>query len=225
MIMASYLMVDLDFLRDCIVAIVLTVVGVVIADMILTYHRKAKFVIETIHKGDKLGFSVSVKRRTIKDARVRCNNMDYPWENGTTSKRKDLFVGDTPSFVFPFQAKVEYVDDISSKFKDWIKKDGEDPNGILITIREISTQDVVGSYGIPLSFPKGSAQAFIYGHFDRIHFLDASIRIIGEGIEEERDYLLRVGLDTIYIPAIRDGKPVPELISYRFELKKRFVFW
>lgn len=63
-----------DFLSP-IYTLFLTIIGVVIGEVALyTYLRareRPKDIIDTAHKEDKLGFSVSVRRKMIKDAGVR----------------------------------------------------------------------------------------------------------------------------------------------------------
>jgi hypothetical protein len=49
----------------------------------------------------------------------------------------------------------------------------------------------------------------------------ASVRIIGEGVEERRDYSLNVGVDGHVVSAIREGRPLMDYVSYSFALKKR----
>jgi hypothetical protein len=53
---------------------------------------------------------------------------------------------------------------------------------------------------------------------------NASIRIIGEGVEEKRDYSLNVGLNSLIVPAIKEGKPLMDYVSLSFALKKKSFF-
>lgn len=205
----------------------LTIVGVVIGEVALYAYMKArerpKIVIDVARKEEKLGFKVSVKRRMIKDARIRCNNISYPWEeNNTNIGRKDLYVGDEPSLFFPFQAKVEYVDDVSNFERVVAEGSEESGKGILITVRDIATQKIIYRYLI--SIPTHTVTMQLYARYADKPRFSASIRIIGEGIEEEHDYALFVGLNNISIPVIKEGKPLMDYISYSFELKKRGLF-
>jgi hypothetical protein len=195
------------------------VVTVVLSEVLMDYLKKPKFIIETIHKGDKLGFNVRVKKRTVKDARIRCNNIDYFWENGNKIERKDLYVGDNPSSFYPFQVTVEYAEDVSN-YPRWVSSDKEyEKGGVLLTVREITTQKTVYVEAFPI--PKGVTIMWFYSHYTEKPLFNASIRLIGEGIEEERDYSLWVGLNNLVVPAIREGKPIMDYINYGFEVKKK----
>ena len=200
-------------------SLVLIIIAVVIVYYILRARGKPVVVTKTLVKGDNLGFGVSVERKMIKDARVRCNNISYAWEDGAKLERKDLGVGDAPSSFFPYQVAVEYVDDISKDPKwNYDKTEGMEPcGGVLITVKEITTRETVHVCGYPI--PKNVKTPFVFARNARDLF-SASVRIIGEGVDERRDYSLNVGLDSPIVSAIREGKSLMDYVSYSFALKK-----
>jgi hypothetical protein len=216
-----------DSLQSSLYDLILTIIGVVIADLavatFLARRGKPKIAIDTVREGDKLGFKVSVDRRTIKNARVRCNNMSYDWKvepSGETGY-KDLLVGDEPSSFFPFQVSADYG---NTKVKFQVNQQTVGPyNAVLISVKEITTQKNILRNVIPIS--KEMASFFYFAPYaDEPHF-DVSIRIIGEGIEEVKDYSLHVGLNSLSIPIIKEGKPLMDYISYSFELKKKWILF
>jgi hypothetical protein len=205
--------------------LILTIIGVVIAGVAVYYLLRAigkpRFSIKTLVKGDNLGFSVSVERNMIKDARVRCNNINYFWEDGTRLERKDLYVGDVPSSFFPYRVNVEYVNNISENSRTH-EEEARFRCGVLITIKEITTQKTVHVEGHPI--PKNFTTPVLFGRSPKEPIFNASIRVIGEGVEEKRDYSLNVGLNSLIVPAIKEGKPLMAYVSFSFALKKKSFF-
>jgi len=125
-------------------SLILTIIGVVIGGLAVYYllrvRGKPRLFIKTLVRGDNLGFSVSVERNMIKDARVRCNNINYFWEDGTKLERKDLYVGDAPSSFFPYRVNVEYVNHMS-EYSTWTcEEEGRFRGGVLITVKETTIQ-------------------------------------------------------------------------------------
>lgn len=219
----------LNTILSIISGLILTIVGVVIGELAI-YHllralEKPKLIISTARRENKLGFSVSVKKKMVKDARVRCNNINYFWEekDGKEIERKDLFVGDSPSFFFPFQVDVEYVTDLFGYPNVMVLKCVKEySGGILITVKELKSQKIV--YQLVYAIPIRTRSMIGNFHYANKPVITASVRIIGEGIEQEKDYSLCVGLNRLVIPAIKEGKPIMDYVSYSFELKKKSFF-
>jgi hypothetical protein len=205
---------------------ILTIIGVVIGGLAVYYllrvRGKPRLFIQTLVKGDNLGFGVSVERNMIKDARVRCNDINYFWEDGTRLERKDLYVGDAPSSFFPYRVNVEYVNHISEHSKWTYEDETRFSGGVLITVKEMATQKTVHVEGHPI--PKNVMTPVVFARSPKEPIFDASIRIIGEGVEEKRDYSLNVGLNSLIVPAIKEGKPLMDYVSFSFELKKKSFF-
>ena len=202
-----------------IISFISGVVSVLLREVLANYLKKPRIVIETVHRGDKLGFSVSVKRKMVKDAHVKCNNIAYTWENGNTIEKKDLHVGDAPSLFFPYRISAECVEDVSH----WERKEGQTTVtpvcGIAINVKEITTLD--NAFSVIYSLPKGATAYFIDSKYAKYPQFTASIRIVGEGIEEEKDYPLHIGLSGLSVSAIREGKPLMDFVHFGFEIKKK----
>ena len=210
----------------------MSIIAVVIGEMavyeLLKTRGKPKININALCKFGKLGFSVSVEKKMVKDARVRCNNISYDWEtlkdkNSTSSvSRKDLHVGDTPSTFFPYQVTMEFMEDFS-KYLKVIVPEGETEfiGAISIKVAERTTLKTV--YDFVLAIPTHTTWVAMLANYTREPAFVASIRLIGEGIEEVRDYACYLKLKRLNIP-IKEGKPVMDYISYSFELKKRSRF-
>ncbi len=66
--------------------------------------REPIILIEPCNKLTKVGFSVRVKDKPVRDASVICNEIAVPWENldGNEYPSKKLQVGANPSYFFPF---------------------------------------------------------------------------------------------------------------------------
>lgn len=84
---------------DLVVAAVLGIYGIVIRR-----RSKPKFVVETTRRGNKLGFQVHSKNRSITEVAVFCDNLLQVWENeGKEIEKVDLFVGGPPVAFFPYE--------------------------------------------------------------------------------------------------------------------------
>ena len=64
-----------------IVAVLVGVLSILIAEIFLAYWKKPKLVFEVSNaKQGKIGFSVYVRKKQVKEATVRCNNIECEWE-------------------------------------------------------------------------------------------------------------------------------------------------
>ncbi len=117
-------MSELSSPTSAIVYFILEFIAVVVGSLAVYYLLKArekpKVIINTCRKTTEdtqnrrvsdLGFAVSVKRRMVKDARIRCNGKKCSWieEDGQIVERKDLDIGDVPAQFFPFEGTLEYL--------------------------------------------------------------------------------------------------------------------
>jgi len=212
------------FLIENFTTIITSIIGVVIAELALYRYfknrEKPKITITTIQKDNKLGFNVSADRRMIKDARVRCNNVNYRWENEEENSkldRKDLFVGDAPSVFYPFCIEIKFVKDLKRYFR--YAFEGAENEGIVVSLTDLKTENIV--FQEAYAIPQGSKSMLVLGQYSKENSMDLSIRIIGEGIEEVKDYSLHVGLSNLIIPLIKDGEPEMEHVTCSFMLKKK----
>jgi len=232
-------MSQVDFLQDflsSIYALILTVIGVVIGEVavysILEARKKPKFDIQPASKINCVfGFSVSMIKKNVMNARIRCNKKVCLWEDekGGKIEKKDLMAGDAPSFVFPFQGTVEYIEDISKIPHYWsIGKEDSIQAGILVKVKNVDTGEVIYTDGVAIpkhtSTGANTASMHFFGYQKEPHF-DVSIIIIGEGIEEKRNFLARVTLKNLNIPVIKEGKPLMDYVSCAFELKPQVRFY
>jgi hypothetical protein len=238
----GYALLSLEDFLSSIRDLVLTIIAVVIGEVALyTYFRareRPRIIIGFASgRGPEMRnmeFDISVKRHTVKNARVRCNNISYPWTEGDAEVDcKDLFVGDEPSSFFPFHASTEYVDDVTkygSPLAHALNKGKKDSNkGVLVTVREVKTEKIVYSEVYP--FPIDAFGLWIIAKTtERARNLatkfDVSIRIIGEGIEEVKDYSLQIRLKFLHVPVTEPGEPKMDDIDCSFELfekKKSFL--
>jgi len=216
-----------DFLASYMVEFVIVVIGSVLASLILypllRNLEKPKFSFETVQDVDKLGFRISVKKRMIKDCRVRCNNINYSWEDGDKKiERKDLYVGDTPSVFFPYQLSWSYVKEIPhpSRANRVINKKPSDV-GVLFTIKELSTKNIL----FKEYFLMRNDRFMMIPEYKKECTFNASIRVIGEGVEEVKDYSVKIGLKDLGYPEIKEGKFTSDQIWVTFELKKKHFLW
>jgi hypothetical protein len=218
----------LSFFQSATYDLIITIIGVVIADLAVAIFwarkGKPKITITSATSGNNMGFDVSVKGHSVKSARPRCNNISYPWkEDETESNSKDLIVGDDPSSFFPFQANIEPVDDVSKCEKSVVKGKQESGKGVLVTVKEIKTEKIV--YSDAISIPTDAGGLYVFALASSPWFFDVSIRIIGEGIEEVRDYSLQIRFTNLAIPTIEEGKPLKDVMCrFVFAKKEKSIF-
>lgn len=231
-----------------------------LADALSNYLHKPKIIIETVSKKiedtnnrriSDLGFVVSVKRKMVKDARVRCNGKEYSWvgEKDDTVERKDLYVGDIPSKFFPFEGTLEYLENVTVEylkntsklpsnyhwafFADKKHKPllGLSNKGVLMTLRDKVTKETILSNGIvlprfeelPKDFHAWDVQASL--NVNRLKTFDVSIRLIGEGIEEEKDYVMSLSFYALNMSVIEDKLALNQIkVNLNLKSKKRFHF-
>jgi hypothetical protein len=65
-------------------------------------------------------------------------------------------------------------------------------------------------YGYPV--PKNVKTPFVFAPYAG-NLFSASVRIIGESLEEKRDYSLNVGLNSYIVSAIRESRPLMDYVS------------
>lgn len=232
----------LGYAQGPILEFALTVEGVLVAEMalyqIMRRMERAKLKIMIAEKQDELlvktGFvkghlklEVRSLNKTLKDARVLCNNTHYPWiyENGKTREKRDILVGESPACFSPLiiEGKIlsegDVVKEPEGYSEMWIgtepPKDAHGvPEGLSIPkgaqairliIREATSGKEATRFGIvaPLSIPDMLLEM---RGVKVIENTDLSIRIIAEGIEEVRDYSLALDLRSLLWRHAKDGQ-------------------
>jgi hypothetical protein len=202
------------------------VLSVLIAEVLLAYWKKPKFVIECSNvKPGKLGFSVYVRKKELEKATVKCNNIKYEWEkqDGTKSENVDLCIGGEPETFYPFDVSAVFVEELP-KYERWLGAESDLPfepieyaGGVRLTVTETATQKIMHSlfYAIPVK----SKWLVWFAPWDIKDVFTARIRIIAKGNEEESDYILRIGLRNLIIHPIIDNKPLMKYVDWAFEVK------
>jgi len=237
------LMTVWDVLLDHLDQLILTIVGVVIGGLLLEYYsilkKRQKLIIETKRDGARFGFSVYVKKGMIKDIMIEVNGKEYQREiidqkTGTfkVDNEKNLYANRQPRYVFPFRLDAIYFKDIykevAPNVKVWlVDKEAKQPDGILVVIREVSTNNAV--YCECMQIPSGNFATMWGRSYSKKNLYNVKISITGEGLETAKKYVLQIGLAEFIIqdiPKIRAGtsRPIREYVSLEFEHKGRFYF-
>lgn len=178
--------------------------------------------------GNEFRIQVQSMNKTLRDARVYCNGIWYPWkyESGLELKR-DILVGEEPpAFFVPFQVSMEAVAEPKTL--------NEQPEGtqmlmlepqeqalksaILIIMTEMTTKKEVTRLIIvtPYEMPEGSCDLSGIDKFFEGPKL--SIRIVAEGIEEVKDYDRELRLRRLALFRDKNEKRIGIL---QFELKEK----
>ncbi len=197
-------------------AVASVVVGSFLYDLLQSRRRRPHLDFYTTQSKERLGFVIRSKNKTLKEARVRCNFIEYDWESrdGEKVRRKDILVGDDQSVIYPFLHSAVWIDS-----KDFSHKLDGTPytpvptqrgyrGGVLVTLIEVTTGETFWQH---LFMVPG--EAVEYG-LEPGNVLVAefpiSLQLIAEEIEEERDYSVRFGLDTVRVANLREEKPTIE---------------
>ena len=99
-----------QYWAEIIIVVVGDIAAILVAEMLFERIQrrrstpKIEIGITEDELGDRIGFLIFSRNKTLKDARARCNDISYPWEEKDGSKlpKKDIFVGDEPSVFYPF---------------------------------------------------------------------------------------------------------------------------
>ncbi len=205
------------------ITLILTIIGVVLGELalypLLKKLEKPKILIKAVHKdGNLFGFSIQMLKKNVLNARVRCNHTNCFWEEkeGRIPK-KDLMAGDDPSFVYPFIASGEVFEVNASPF---LADELKGRQGLLLKITETESKKLVfiGSYFVPIS-AKIKKWIFTPERVDVPNF-NVSLTIIGEGIEEKKEYVANVTLSWVS-PVFKDGKPDLHSVDFEFVVEER----
>ena len=86
--------------------------------------------ISTKHR-EILGFGINIEQgKELEEAYARFNNTVYPWwENGKMKHRTKLFVGEEPSWIFPYLLSLDYIENVTS-FSNISKIEKGDPQAM-----------------------------------------------------------------------------------------------
>jgi hypothetical protein len=214
------------FLQDPIYQIILIVVGAVIGDLVInTYYRtkdRPKIIIKPYtdpKKAGLWGFSVNVVKNHVENAKVYCNKIKYQWEdeNGNKKEEIDLVSGMPSPKLWLYQYDYEYKEEKGTAI-----------NGSLqLIIKEIATKKTVYTLSFPITKPLSSEKnkkvIQLININEPLEF-KAKIRIIGFGIEEEKDYVMTAFFKELNVALTDEGKPRMDFISgvFRLKMKKRF---
>lgn len=234
-----------NYWGEIIVAIFATIF-MVISEVALYYYfkgrEKPKMVITPVSKeGYAFGFTVQMLKKNVINARVRCNNKNCFWveTNGKTAK-KDLMAGDEPSIVLPFEATIESTTIDNSWIADRIKVErsiiGQFKrkivlNNVKVESKEVlvlkiffeETGEVIFTQPFPIPIIKYldvlNKITFIAGKGN--YGFKVSLRIIGEGIEEKKEYCVNTTLRWINLPVFKEGKPDLDYVSFIFDIHEQ----
>jgi hypothetical protein len=236
MIMALDWITVIEFLLGALEIILLTIVGVVIAQMVIDLHHRPKTDIKTQHDGARFGFGIWVKKGMIKDVMVEVNGKEYQREaidqktrTFKTDDAKNLYANRQPTYVFPFLLDAIYIKDIREVPLNirvlLVDKQEKQLDGILVVIKEILTNEVV--YCECMQIPSGNFETFWGASYSKKNLYNAKILITGEGLETANKYVLHLGLAEFIvqdIPKIRAGtsRPISEYVVLEFEHKGLF---
>jgi|GEM_PF-5393047 hypothetical protein len=223
-----------EFAVSTLFALIVSVIAVVIGELalypFLKKLEKPKMEIEPISKvGYLFGFSVTMIKKNVINARVLCNGKECMWEDEKKGKidKKDLFAGGKASIVLPFEASVQWVEDVKKypHFNYPAQFKGTETGGIVLRIKEVADNEIVFTNAFPvpiLKLENGTVTGIrINANHDPYVPIPVTFTIIGEGIEEKRDYCASAFLQWVDIPVFKEGKPDLDYISTLFILKKK----
>jgi hypothetical protein len=223
--MIIYLSIMDYIINNAFIIITTLIVGVLsafIAGVLLTHWKKPKLLIEADNRKEgKLGFSVCVQNKEVKNATVSCNKIKYQWEKdeGIKTDKVDLRVNDDPISFYPFDVTAQFSEDLSNaRFWDIGSNEIKKYLGaVSLVITEPTDRRIV--YRSNYAIPYGAKSLVVFAPWNLDDVFTVRLRIVGEGLEEESDYVLRVGLRNLTIHPIVDGKPLMEYLLWAFEVK------
>ena len=134
-------------------------------------------------------------------------------------KSLDLRIGDPCVFFYPFDIKAEFIEDLSQiRIFTYASSHIERySGGLSLLVTESATRRII--YNVAYAIPVHSKYLIVFSPWNIKDVFPVRIRIVGEGIEEESEYVLRIGLRNLVIHPIVDGKPLMEYLFWAFEVK------
>ena len=168
---------------------------------------------------EKIGFSVSVKDKNIRNAMIFCDNTVIAWldDEGKESKTKNLGVGDNPSTFYPFRAVLSHISFLEKEEKihlDILQKMVEYGQNFTEKFeRTIFSSD----YLIPLGcFCAKVTPVALYSGSN----IYCNIRVVGEGIESELNRYLTVQIRPLLFRKSENQDLKNIYINYDLEIVK-----
>ena len=212
-ILASY------WLDEFLVVLVASVVSILVVERYTEHRRGARIEIKGMESGDKLGFEINVKNRTLNHPRVffyggwarpergfdfrPCELYDkdgYPYKD-------DFILVGRPVRIFPMQAEKVYEDE------------GESIR-IRIGVKDIRTNREVLNMVIP-SLPKAYNLGVTYPKEPKVHpHHQISIQITADGLERDELQRFRLGLEAIILMQYPRANPDATYVTPRLLIKR-----
>lgn len=219
------------FLQQYAGELTVTIVGMVIVEVALHHYFGSRekpriIIIPARSKDHRVGFGVKVEKKTVKHAMFICNNRKYDWEdeNGNKTSEVMLVCGDSFKTVFPFQGKIEEIKDMS-KFSGPVYSATENESlsqkGYLFKIEEISTGTTFNSWGCII--PKQHNVPIVLNSSSPQYVLipGVSLRVIGDGIEEVRNYRLLFNGGNVLAPEkTPEGKSLVDYLDAEYAIRE-----
>jgi len=219
---------DTSVLLGYLIGFVLSVIAVIVAEMALSYYfkgkEKTKVDIHSHIKEHDFGIQVDSMNKTLKEARVILNGVQYPWimADGSEVQRRDIFVGEEPPAIFiPFRIESsnitnEFPQHNTKGISAWLDvkapKRLTDPlpagaHAMLYVLSEKKTNKVFAQFILVTSERARSVGSYNMGSgLNMISEARISIRVIAEGIEELREYVLALNLLGLSFVPLGDGE-------------------
>ena len=161
---------SLGFLQQGLFDLVITIEGVILAELILyrlfETSGETELTIKLHSKGEKVGFSVESENKTIKNAYPIFGGTRYQWEgdDGSLHSSKDLYVGAEPCYFYPLIARFEN-EEVAGRVES------------AITLVEVKNNRII-------NYLDEEGKDFVP------EYKSISIRIVGDGNETKKDYKL-----------------------------------
>ena len=205
-------------------AVASVVVGSFLYDVLQSRRRRPRLDFYTTQSKERLGFVIRSKNKTLKEARARCNLIEYDWESGdgVKARRKDILVGDDQSVIYPFQHNAVWIDskDFSHKLDGTpytpVPTQAGVRGGVLVTLVEVTTGETFWKHLFMV--PTEAVEFGLIPGNVLVAEFPISLQLIAEEIEEERDYSVKFGLETVRIANLQEENPT---IEYAFSLRKK----
>lgn len=191
-ILASY------WLDEFLVVLVASVVSILLVEAYTEHRRGARIEIKSIEHGDKLGFEINVKNRTLNHPRIFFyggwarpeRGFDFrPCElydkDGYLYKDDFILVG-RPVRILPMQAERTFEDE------------GESIR-VRIAVKDVSTGREILKMAIP-SLPKAHNLTGTYPKEPKVNpYHQVSIQITADGLERDELQRFRLGLEALIL--------------------------
>jgi hypothetical protein len=195
--------------------------GMMLADWFREFRNRRKLLVNTgnapvSHSSTSnitaLGFGISaLQGKTLQKAYIKCNGKKYDWYvDGKHVSTAKLYVGEAPTWFYPYLLSLEYIDDLTGQKVPTISNKHLKPSkhGILFSLKDLATNAVFYSTIISMPLQKSTFKLIM-----NRKMMPISVTVIDDAITRPLTFTSILYLTRINVGKLTDGVPSMDTIT------------